>query len=354
MKLTEILVRQPKALLTVAGFILVLLIGVLDYIASPYFTTLLLFLVPIIFATWYVGRLAGVLLSISSALIWFLNEVALRHQFVHILVPVWSLVERIGIFFTVIYIVVRLKNEAETSRRLDRERKDMLSMFAHDMKNPLMIINGFLSRLLAGKAGPVTEKQMEYMKPMRDELLRLERYVMDFLELSKFESATYKPAPTVFNIVAALKMRIEMERIMAEKNSINIRFEISEDDVLMVSADAVQIDRVIANLIDNAIKFTAPGGTVTVRLLERGNDVIVQVTDTGIGIREEHIPHLFDAFYRVSRDTKGSGLGLSIAKGIVEANGGKIWVESMLGRGSTFSFTLFKSPEYDVSGSLSR
>ena len=177
---------------------------------------------------------------------------------------------------------------------------------------------------------------------MRDELRRLERYITDFLELSRLESTGYEPVPAPFNMAAALKMRFEMARIEADKKDINIQFDIPEDTAVMVNADAVQIDRVIVNLMDNAIKYTGSGGTITVKLLDRDTAVLVQVADTGMGIPEEHIPHIFNAFYRVGRDAKGSGLGLSIAKRTVEANGGKIWVESVNERGSTFSFTLPK------------
>jgi signal transduction histidine kinase len=113
----------------------------------------------------------------------------------------------------------------------------------------------------------------------------------------------------------------------------------------VVYADAMQIDRVIANLVDNAIKYTDSGGKVTVKLLNRDKDIIVQVMDTGMGIPGDHLPYVFDPFYRVNRDSKGSGLGLSIVKIIVEANGGKIWVESMHGNGSNFRFTL---PKYHI------
>ena len=218
----------------------------------------------------------------------------------------------------------------------------MLSMFARDMKNPLITVGGFLSRLISGKAGPLNEKQANYVELMSDELKRLERYIRDFLELSRLESGGYEPVPAPFNMAAALKMRIEMARIEADKKDINIQFDIPEDTAVIVNADAVQIDRVIVNLMDNAIKYTGSGGTITVKLLDRDTAVLVQVADTGMGIPEEHIPHIFNAFYRVGRDAKGSGLGLSIAKRTVEANGGKIWVESVNERGSTFSFTLPK------------
>jgi two-component system sensor histidine kinase VicK len=102
------------------------------------------------------------------------------------------------------------------------------------------------------------------------------------------------------------------------------------------------INRVIANLLDNAIKYTEVGGAVTVRIADRDRYIMVQVGDTGPGIPAEYIPFLFDAFYRANGEQRGSGLGLAIAKTIVEAHGGNIWVDSAQDKGSTFSFTLPK------------
>ena len=332
--------KRSSSFLTAIGFAIVLLIGIFDYLTGPDFSSLILYLVPVILVTWFVGRSAGILTSIASAVSWLAAAVASSPLHHNIIIHFWDLTEKLGIFLIVVYILLEFKKEEEEHRKLERERRNMLSMFAHDMKNPLIVAGGFLSRLISGKAGPLTEKQVNYAELMKDELSRLERYITDFLELSKLESSGYKPAPALFNMAAALKMRVEMARIEAEKKDINIQFEIPEDTAVMVSADAIQIDRVIANLLDNAIKYTNPGGTITVRLMERDKDVLVQVIDTGIGIPEEHIPHIFDAFYRAVRDSKGSGLGLSIVKKIVEANGGRIWVESIHGKGSTFSFTI--------------
>ena len=342
MSITEILNKQSKSFLTALGVVLVMLIGIIDYLAGPSFSSLTFYLIPVILITWFVGRTAGSLMSVASALTWVIVDMTAGPSYPHIIIPLWNLLERLGTFFIVVYILLRIAKAEDESRRLERERKDMLSMFAHDMKNPLITVGGFLSRLISGKAGLLTEKQANYVELMRDELRRLERYITDFLELSRLESTGYEPVPAPFNMAAALKMRIEMARIEADKKDINIQFDISEDTAIMVSADAIQIDRVIANLMDNAIKYTGSGGTITVKLLDRDTDVLVQIADTGIGIPEEHVQHIFNAFYRVGRDAKGSGLGLSIAKRTVEANGGKIWVESVHEKGSVFSFTLPK------------
>jgi signal transduction histidine kinase len=114
----------------------------------------------------------------------------------------------------------------------------------------------------------------------------------------------------------------------------------SEEPLPVVSADKRMIQRVIANLLHNAINFTNPGGTVKVRVQRLGGEILFQIQDNGIGIPENHLPFIFDAFYRVSDEQKGSGLGLSVARTIIEAHGGKIWVKSEPGKGSTFSFTL--------------
>ncbi len=110
----------------------------------------------------------------------------------------------------------------------------------------------------------------------------------------------------------------------------------------MLDADEMMINRVIRYLLVNAIRYTNPGGTITITLSEGVHDVFFEVTDTGIGIAAEHLPYIFDAFYRINRDSKGSGLGLSFAKVIVDAHGGRIWAKSSPGNGSTFSFTLPK------------
>jgi signal transduction histidine kinase len=215
-------------------------------------------------------------------------------------------------------------------------------MFAHDMKNPVTTAGGFLSRLLSGKAGALTEKQKSYLETIREELYKVSDLIADFLEFSRVEAKTYIPVPRPFNIKKDISGAIETVKIEADKKGISILFEVSGPIPPSILADPAMIDRVIANLLDNAITYTDRGGTVTVRLSEAESEILVSVSDTGRGIPEDKLPYIFDAFYRISRDTKGSGLGLFIVKTIVEAHGGRIWAESTPGKGSTFRFTLPK------------
>ena len=226
-------------------------------------------------------------------------------------------------------------------KKLEREKKSFLSMIAHDMKHPVIATLGFLSRLLAEKKGPLTESQKTYLEIIRDEQTRLEKLINDFVELTKLEISENKPAHGPFSMETAIDENICAERAESDKKHIKILFE-HPTTLPIINADTIMINRVITNLLDNALKYTNTGGNITVSLSDRKEDIMVQITDTGIGIPKEQIPNIFDVFYQVNTESQGSGLGLSIVKRIVEAHGGKIWVESEPGKGSTFSCTLPK------------
>lgn len=228
-------------------------------------------------------------------------------------------------------------------KRLEKERKNLLSMFAHDMKNPVVAAEGFLTRLRSGKAGPLTEKQKEYLAVTTRAFASLQRLITDFLEFSRLEGKEYKPVLSPYNLEGAVYRQIEMMKIEADKKNMLIAFEYAQENLPVVYADAAMIDRVISNLINNSIKYTNVGGMVTIRITTRDEDILVEVLDTGIGIHDQDIPCVFDAFCRVNRDVEGSGLGLSIAKAIIEAHHGTISVESTPGKGSRFWFTLPKN-----------
>ena len=235
---------------------------------------------------------------------------------------------------------VELFRDITEDKKAARERKNILSMFAHDMKNPVIIAIGFLSRLLSGKVGEITNKQRGSLQIVNDNLRKVEELLTDFLEFSRLETEECIPRIAPCNIITEIGKYIEAMRVEAKKKHIKIALECPEDIPDAIHADCRMIDRVMTNLLTNAVKYSDPYGHITVKLVKNQKDVFVHVTDTGIGIPENHIPYLFDAFYQVNRDAKGSGLGLAITKKIIEAHGGRIWVESVLGTGTTFSFTL--------------
>ena len=237
-------------------------------------------------------------------------------------------------------LVTEIEHNLRGIRRLERERKNMLSMFAHDIMNSLVSSIGFLTRILSGKA----QHPNEDIALIRDTLTDAEHLLANFIEFSTFETRKYIPKPGTLEMETVILKQIESAKIKADQKGIRIFPETSGALVPLVAADEAMINRVIANLLDNAIKYTTPEGMIRIKVSNREKDILVQVFDTGIGIPDDHLPYIFDAFYRAISDRRGSGLGLSIARTIIEAHGGNLWAESVHGKGSTFSFTLPKRP----------
>jgi len=223
------------------------------------------------------------------------------------------------------------------------EIKNLVSMFIHDMKNPVTTAGSSVSRLLSGKIGLLTEIQRDYLSRIKHSLNKLDTLLIQFLDFLRIDSKEYKPVFYPLDIVSALSRNIEDVKVLAEKKGLDILFEYPET-ISPIYADLMMINRIITNLLDNAIKYTDSGKTITVQVLDSDDRVIIQITDTGIGIPENHIREIFKPFYRVGRDSEGSGLGLFIVKTMVEAHKGKILVKSIPGKGSTFSFML---PKYE-------
>lgn len=227
-------------------------------------------------------------------------------------------------------------------KRSERERRNLLSMFVHDLKHPLLVAHGFLSRLVAGKAGAIKEKQENYLKIIVDEIDRLEHVVSEFLDFSQLEQGGHHLKRSRFDIREVIEKQIEGLRVVGERKKIELGLEHPEKPVATAYGERLKIETVVANLLDNSMKYTKGGGSVKVRLSETGESILVEVTDTGIGIKEEALLHVFDIFYRADRSIEGTGLGLAEARRIVSDHGGVLSVRSTYGSGSTFWFTLPK------------
>ena len=325
--------KQSRLLITLSGLVLVVVIGIFGYLTGPLFSSLIAYLAPIIFVTRFSGRTPGILLAIISSLIWLLVDIVSSPDHLFIVANFWNLAEKLGIFLIIVFILLKLEQKED-------EKENMLSMIAHDMKNPTLVAKGFSGRLLQGKAGPLTESQGNYVGIIYNELTRLERLILEFLDFSRLEAKEFKLDLAPLDVVMSLKKHAEAVWVEADKKQISLSLDLPAESSLLVLADAVQFDRLIRNLLGNAINYTQSGGSITVGIRAEGKDILVQVTDTGRGIPAEHLRHIFDPFYRIKSDHGGIGLGLPIVQAIVKAHRGKIWVESELGKGSTFSFTL--------------
>jgi PAS domain S-box-containing protein len=228
--------------------------------------------------------------------------------------------------------------DASEIKKLEAQKKNIISLFTHDLKSPVAIAGGFVARLLEGKAGPLTEKQHQYLETINREISRLENYILSFLEISRIESGQMELVIKPLEISGLLRESIEGFRLQAAKKDITLQLEMA-DDLPLLRGDCLQIARVIANLLDNAIKYSQAGTTVQVRVTSDASSLTIEVTDQGIGMAPEQLEYIFDPFYRIrgsTQDAGGTGLGLAAVRAIVKAHGGTTRVSSELGRGSSF------------------
>ncbi len=232
---------------------------------------------------------------------------------------------------------VRLYNEA---REAVLAREDLLAIVSHDLRNPLGVVLASSALLLKSSLPPDKDerarRQVEAIQRAGNRMNRLIRDLLDFASIQGGRLSVNLRPHDAAAVVAAVTEALEPLAVAKQ-----LRLVSEADAELRVSCDHDRVVQLFSNLVGNAIKFTPEGGCITVRATKDGPDVRFAVTDTGPGIPTVEMPHLFDRYYQAQRrNREGIGLGLSIARGIVEAHGGRIWVESEEGRGSTFYFTL--------------
>lgn len=237
-------------------------------------------------------------------------------------------------------LAVRFNQMAEKLEKTETMRRQLIGDVAHELRTPLTTIKGSMEGLIDG----VLNADVRTFQQVYQEADRLQRLVNNLQELSKVEAGAYelKPIPTRISVLidatqARLNRQFDEKGVVLE---INVPL-----DLPLVLADRDRISQVLLNLVGNALQFTPHGGTVQINAWQAEDEVLVSIQDTGIGIPPEHLPHIFTRFYRVdssrSRAGGGSGIGLTIAKLLVEAHGGRLWAESSgAGRGSTFTFTI--------------
>lgn len=226
-------------------------------------------------------------------------------------------------------------------RRLEQVRRDFVANVSHELRTPLASIKGFAETLLDGALEDKTHR-VEFVKTIEEQAVHLSKLVDDLLDLSSIESGHRQPqlAATDLQALAADVSR-QFAPAAAERG---VTLAAQSSGPAAALADAEQVRQVLANLIDNAIKYNESGGRVEIALETRSAEVVVSVRDTGVGIPEADLKRVFERFYRVeksrSREAGGTGLGLAIVKHLVEAQGGRVWVESRQPGGSAFFFSL--------------
>ncbi len=244
------------------------------------------------------------------------------------------------------------KIEIDTLKIREEYRKDFLGNISHELKTPLFTVQGYILTLLDGAMNDKNVRK-KYLQRAAKGVERLIYIVKDLDLITKLEIGDMNLKLEDFDIIELIQNVFDLLEMKASKKKIALTFDMDYNNPIVVHADREKIQQVITNLLVNSIKYGQFNGTteVSVENLIK-NKVIVRITDNGEGIPEEHIPRIFERFYRVdksgSRKEGGSGLGLSIVKHIIEAHGEKIYVESVTDVGSEFSFTLEKTENKPV------
>jgi len=229
-------------------------------------------------------------------------------------------------------------------RRVEKTRKEFVANVSHELRTPLTSIKAAVDTLQEGAMGD-PQAAAAFLTRINSEVDRMAALISDLLELSRLESGQVLPnmAPTA--LASLVEEVVERLADKARAKYLAVKLDIPSD-LPQVIADCDMVSQVVYNLLDNAIRFTPSGGQVSVTASRRDGAIAVAIEDTGIGIASEHLPRVFERFYKVdkSRSGGGTGLGLAIARHIVRTHGGEIWVESEEGRGSTFIFTIPLAP----------
>lgn len=246
--------------------------------------------------------------------------------------------------------VAEIEAANEELKKLDKLKSQFISMASHELRTPLIAIQGFVDLIREGEAGEITEDQRQMLNTVSRNTARLARIITELLDLARIEENKLVLRREPLSLAEVIRDVVEEQRPTVDMRRHTLSVDV-QPGLPPVFGDRDRIVQVIVNLLGNAIKYTPDGGHIQIKATAEGESAHLYLIDTGIGIKAEHYDRIFSRFYEVGDVTKhrtgegefmagGSGLGLPIVKGIVEAHGGRVWVESEYGHGSTFHVTL--------------
>ena len=361
----EYLAWQSKAFLITSGFILVLLVGVIDYVTGAELSVSIFYLIPISLSVLFVNRRLGVLLSVFSSAVGLTTDLMVGHPYSHPIIIYWNNAIQVGFFLIIVFILSALKMEYEktvklnidlqgtlsdlkkTQDELERKSQDLarsnaeLEQFAyvaaHDLKQPLIVAGGYINRLRRlGKDKLDPDADTSFGHAL-DAITRMEALINALLAYARVGTKARDLKLADCNDIvecATTNLKVEIEKNCAI---------VTHDQLPTLLADHIQIIQLFQNLIGNSIKFRREEPPhVHISAEHKEIEWVISICDNGIGIDPKHSTSIFDIFQRLHDSSKypGNGIGLATCKKIVENHGGRIWVEPSPGKGSTFKFAI--------------
>lgn len=236
--------------------------------------------------------------------------------------------------------ILILIQDRTKNRQLENMRRNFVSNVSHELRTPLTTMKA-LTETLQQCIGSDPQSAQHFLNLMDVEIDKLTQMVLELLDLSRIESGRVEMNKISVNVLELLTPPVERMKLQADRAHVDLKVDCLET-LPAIYVDAEQMERVLLNIIHNAIKYTSPGGSIILSAEVIGQEMVIKINDTGEGISEQDLPHIFERFYKTdqARSSGGTGLGLAIAKHIVEAHQGRIWVESKKGFGSTFFIAL--------------
>lgn len=236
-----------------------------------------------------------------------------------------------------------IRQQVHQLKETDQLRRELIANVSHDLRTPVTSLQGYLETLVLKEGALSPQERQRYLEIATAQSKKLGELIGELFELTKLNSQEMKPRIEAFSLSELVQDVVQKFRLIVESKQMTLQAKLGED-LPFVSADIGLIERVLENLIENAIRYTLPGGRITVILSRVGEHILTRVTDTGRGIPPEDLPHVFDRYYQVGprhqKGDKGAGLGLAITKRILELHGSAIEVQSVVDQGTTFSFHL--------------
>ena len=336
-ELRERLSRWSRTSWLVVGFALTLLLGGIDYLTGTEFSFSIFYLIPISLLAWRVGKRAGIVISIVSAASWLAADVLSGRTYVHPAAPYWNTVVRLGFFLVTTYTL-------SAARAASERQEELMQFIVHDLRAPLANVMTGLQTLQDITAETIDDVQRNLVRSSLVSCSRMLTLINSLLDLAKLESKQMVAGIEKSSVGEMVEASLEQVSAWARRNRVALISSL-DSGVSTVPADPVMTMRVLVNLLSNAIKFSPPESTVMVRVSTNGGDAVTfSVTDLGPGIPREWADKVFDKFIQVEAHragkTVGSGLGLAFCRKAIEAQGGRIWLDSEVGEGTNVVFTL--------------